>query len=32
VLQVLVSQPQRLYIDYAARRRDVVFWTYDYLD
>jgi hypothetical protein len=30
--QVLVSRPQQLYIDYAARRRDVVFWAYDYLD
>jgi hypothetical protein len=30
--QVLVSQPQRLYIDYAVRRRDVVFWAYDYFD
>jgi hypothetical protein len=30
--RVLVSRPQRLYIDYAARRRDVVFWAYDYLD
>jgi hypothetical protein len=24
--------PQRLYIDYTARRHDVVFWAYDYLD
>jgi hypothetical protein len=30
--RVLVSRPQRLYIDYAVRRRDVVFWVYDYLD
>jgi hypothetical protein len=30
--RVLVSRPQRLYIDYAVRRRDVVFWAYDYLD
>jgi hypothetical protein len=29
--QVLVSRPQRLYIDYGVRR-DVVFWVYDYLD
>jgi hypothetical protein len=27
-----VSWPQRLYIGYAVRRRDVVFWAYDYLD
>jgi hypothetical protein len=30
--RVLVSRPQWLYIDYAVRRRDVVFWAYDYLD
>jgi hypothetical protein len=30
--RVLVSRPQRLYIDYAIRRRDVVFWAYNYLD
>jgi hypothetical protein len=30
--RVLVSRPQLLYIDYAVRRRDVVFWAYDYLD
>jgi hypothetical protein len=30
--RVLVFLPQRLYIDYAVRRRDVVFWAYDYLD
>jgi hypothetical protein len=30
--RVLVSQQQRLYIDYAVRRHDVVFWAYDYLD
>jgi hypothetical protein len=30
--RVLVFLPQRLYIDYAARRRDVVFWAYDYFD
>jgi hypothetical protein len=30
--QVLVSRPQRLYIDYAVRRLDVVFWAYDYFD
>jgi hypothetical protein len=30
--RVLVSRPQRLYIDYAVRRRDIVFWAYDYLD
>jgi hypothetical protein len=28
--RVLVSRPQRLYINYAVRRRDVVFWAYDY--
>jgi hypothetical protein len=32
LLRVLVFLPQRLYIDHAARRRDVVFWAYDYLD
>jgi hypothetical protein len=32
VPRVLVSRPQRLYIDYAVRRRDVVFWAYDYFD
>jgi hypothetical protein len=30
--RVLVSRSQRLYIDYAVRRRDVVFWAYDYFD
>jgi hypothetical protein len=30
--RVLVSRPQRLYIDYIVRRRDVVFWAYDYFD
>jgi hypothetical protein len=30
--RVLVSRPQRLYIDYAVRRRDIVFWAYDYFD
>jgi hypothetical protein len=30
--RVLVSRPQRLYIDYAVRRRDIIFWAYDYLD
>jgi hypothetical protein len=30
--RVLVFLPQRLYIDYTIRRRDVVFWAYDYLD
>jgi hypothetical protein len=30
--RVLVSRPQRLYIDYAVRRQDVVFWAYDYFD
>jgi hypothetical protein len=30
--RVLVSRPQRLYIDYAVRRRDVVFWAYNYFD
>jgi hypothetical protein len=31
-LRVLVSRPQRLYINYAVRRHDVVFWAYVYLD
>jgi hypothetical protein len=31
-LRVLVSRPQRLYIDYAVRRHDIVFWAYDYFD
>jgi hypothetical protein len=30
VPRVLVSRPQRLYIDYTVRRRDIVFWVYDY--
>jgi hypothetical protein len=30
--RVLVSRPQRLYIDYTVCRRDIVFWAYDYLD
>jgi hypothetical protein len=30
--RVLVSRPQRLYIDYTVRRRNIVFWAYDYLD
>jgi hypothetical protein len=30
--RVLVSRPQRLYIDYVVRRRDIVFWAYDYFD
>jgi hypothetical protein len=30
--RLLVSWPQRLYIDYAVRRHDVVFWAYDYFD
>jgi hypothetical protein len=30
--RVLVFLSQRLYIDYAVRCRDVVFWVYDYLD
>jgi hypothetical protein len=30
--RVLVFRPQRLYIDYAIRRHDVVFWAYDYFD
>jgi hypothetical protein len=30
--RVLVFLPQWLYIDYVVRRRDVVFWAYDYLD
>jgi hypothetical protein len=30
--RVLVSRPQRLYIDYVVRRHDIVFWAYDYLD
>jgi hypothetical protein len=32
VSRVLVSRLQRLYVDYAVRRHDVVFWAYDYLD
>jgi hypothetical protein len=32
VPRVLASQPQRLYIDYTVRRRDIVFWVYDYFD
>jgi hypothetical protein len=32
VPRVLVSRPQRLYIDYPVRRHDLVFWAYDYLD
>jgi hypothetical protein len=32
VPRVLISRLQRLYIDYVVRRRDVVFWVYDYLD
>jgi hypothetical protein len=32
VPRVLVSRSQWLYIDYAVRRRDIVFWAYDYLD
>jgi hypothetical protein len=31
-LRLLVSRLQRLYIDYAVRRHDVVFWAYDYFD
>jgi hypothetical protein len=30
--RALVSRPQRLYINYAIRRRDVVFWAYHYFD
>jgi hypothetical protein len=30
--RVLVSLLQRLYIDYTVRRRDIVFWVYDYFD
>jgi hypothetical protein len=30
--RVLVSRLQRLYIDYAVRRHDIVFWAYDYFD
>jgi hypothetical protein len=30
--RVLVSRPQRLYIDYVVRHRDIVFWAYDYFD
>jgi hypothetical protein len=30
--RVLVSRPQRLYIDYTVCRHDVVFWAYDYFD
>jgi hypothetical protein len=30
--RVLVSRPQRLYIDYAVRRHDVIFLAYDYFD
>jgi hypothetical protein len=30
--RVLVSRPQRLYIDYTVRRRDIVSWVYDYFD
>jgi hypothetical protein len=30
--RVLVSRPQRLYIDYVVRRHDVVFWAYDYFN
>jgi hypothetical protein len=26
------AAPQRLYIDYAVRRHDVIFWAYDYFD
>jgi hypothetical protein len=31
-LRVLISRAQRLYIDYTVRRRDIVFWAYDYFD
>jgi hypothetical protein len=27
-----VIRPHGLYVDYAVRSRDVVFWAYDYLD
>jgi hypothetical protein len=30
--RVLVSRPQRLYIDYTVRRRDIDFWAYDYFN
>jgi hypothetical protein len=30
--RVLVFRPQRLYIDYTVRRRDIVFWVYDYFN
>jgi hypothetical protein len=30
--RVLVFLSQRLYIDYVVRRRDIVFWAYDYFD
>jgi hypothetical protein len=30
--RILISRLQRLYIDNAVRRRDVVFWAYDYFD
>jgi hypothetical protein len=30
--RVLVSRSQRLYIDYTVRRRNIVFWVYDYFD
>jgi hypothetical protein len=32
VPQVIIFLPQRLYIDYAVRRHDIVFWAYDYLN
>jgi hypothetical protein len=32
VPRVLISRLQRLYVDYAVCRRDVVFWAYDYID
>jgi hypothetical protein len=30
--RVLVFLPQRLYIYYIVRRRDIVAWAYDYFD
>jgi hypothetical protein len=30
--RVLISRPQRLYINYTVRRHDVVFWAYDNFD
>jgi hypothetical protein len=30
--RVLISRKQRLYIDYAVHRHDIIFWAYDYFD